>query len=596
MKKQILSIVLIFTISLSNITLAAPLTPMPYGGAVVIDRNNGCAETDFAADADTDLSRGNALINALNHVKTGNGNIDGDLGSSNQSVYVSTGTFNIGTTTINLSSTIFRIITEGDLENPTTTEDILTSNMKVSNNLHGSGKERTSIISTIHGADSFVALKPSPDSQVTDLTLSSGSSDIPDYSFPFGIAYESPMPSPYNMGTVFLKNVALNSQSDGIYFHTGAINMILNVINVTSNSGWDNIAIINGQGLIMNIYNSVFNANGVSSLTNTNYHGINDMSSGATFNIYGSIFNTAGKNNVYGVYTNHTANIFNTIFNMSLVPGNGTLYSLFAYTGGNNDSPQINISPSVTYNGITSGNVSNIAEQSYTVPTLPAEPCPHPFRTKPELSNITSTGVTDTSVTLNGKLSYDGMLNTTNLGFNYSVDNSYSNQTATSGNFITNDTFSKTITGLTCGTTYNYQAFGTNSEGTATSSNQTFTTNACPSVSANTSSGSIGSSISNNELNRIWNNIMQNVSSTTVDKFKRDLKYGMRGDDVKDLQKYLNDNKFFVALFGPGSSQNETTFFGNATKKALIKFQTANNIKPSVGYFGIKTRNFILEH
>jgi hypothetical protein len=72
--------------------------------------------------------------------------------------------------------------------------------------------------------------------------------------------------------------------------------------------------------------------------------------------------------------------------------------------------------------------------------------------------------------------------------------------------------------------------------------------------------------------------------------FSRNLYSGMIHEDVKELQKYLNANGFSVAVSGPGSSGNETTKFGRATRNALIKFQVANKIKPAIGYFGPVTR------
>ncbi len=55
--------------------------------------------------------------------------------------------------------------------------------------------------------------------------------------------------------------------------------------------------------------------------------------------------------------------------------------------------------------------------------------------------------------------------------------------------------------------------------------------------------------------------------------FKRNLKIGDRGADVKKLQEFLNQNGFNVANSGPGSLGNETDFFGGLTAKALEKFQ-----------------------
>lgn len=62
---------------------------------------------------------------------------------------------------------------------------------------------------------------------------------------------------------------------------------------------------------------------------------------------------------------------------------------------------------------------------------------------------------------------------------------------------------------------------------------------------------------------------------------------------LKIYKYFLNNNGFDVSLKGPGSKGNETSYFGNATKSALIKFQKKNNIKPSVGYFGDLTKAFV---
>ncbi|OGZ11959.1 MAG: hypothetical protein A3C93_05975 [Candidatus Lloydbacteria bacterium RIFCSPHIGHO2_02_FULL_54_17] len=75
--------------------------------------------------------------------------------------------------------------------------------------------------------------------------------------------------------------------------------------------------------------------------------------------------------------------------------------------------------------------------------------------------------------------------------------------------------------------------------------------------------------------------------------FKRDLSVGVTGDDVQALQVWLNVHGYTLASSGPGSSGNETTRFGALTRAALAKFQTVNGIKPSLGYFGPKTRAFL---
>lgn len=83
------------------------------------------------------------------------------------------------------------------------------------------------------------------------------------------------------------------------------------------------------------------------------------------------------------------------------------------------------------------------------------------------------------------------------------------------------------------------------------------------------------------------------VTSTAVSVFKSNLTVGSLGSEVKALQEFLNSHGYIIAISGVGSPGNETAEFGNLTKAALIKYQKANGITPSIGYFGPKTRNFI---
>lgn len=74
----------------------------------------------------------------------------------------------------------------------------------------------------------------------------------------------------------------------------------------------------------------------------------------------------------------------------------------------------------------------------------------------------------------------------------------------------------------------------------------------------------------------------------------RDLYKNLTGEDVRTLQKTLNRYGNIVAISGVGSPGNESTYFGPATEKAVIAFQIAHNIKPSVGYVGLITRTALL--
>ncbi len=80
------------------------------------------------------------------------------------------------------------------------------------------------------------------------------------------------------------------------------------------------------------------------------------------------------------------------------------------------------------------------------------------------------------------------------------------------------------------------------------------------------------------------------VTSTAVRVFKANLTTGSLGSEVKMLQEFLNAHGYPVTASGPGSSGNETTQFGSATRAALVKYQKAKGITPAVGYFGAKTR------
>jgi peptidoglycan hydrolase-like protein with peptidoglycan-binding domain len=79
------------------------------------------------------------------------------------------------------------------------------------------------------------------------------------------------------------------------------------------------------------------------------------------------------------------------------------------------------------------------------------------------------------------------------------------------------------------------------------------------------------------------------VSNTSVT-IVRNLYKGLSGEDVRTLQKLLNANGYIVASSGSGSIGNETIYFGSATEAAVIKFQIAHNIFPTVGYVGPLTQ------
>ncbi|MFA6257798.1 MAG: peptidoglycan-binding protein [Candidatus Paceibacterota bacterium] len=74
--------------------------------------------------------------------------------------------------------------------------------------------------------------------------------------------------------------------------------------------------------------------------------------------------------------------------------------------------------------------------------------------------------------------------------------------------------------------------------------------------------------------------------------FSRNLSLNKKGEDVRQLQKFLNTHGFVVIKTGVGSYGNESNFFGIMTKKALAKFQLSVNLPPT-GFFGPMTRGYV---
>lgn len=75
-------------------------------------------------------------------------------------------------------------------------------------------------------------------------------------------------------------------------------------------------------------------------------------------------------------------------------------------------------------------------------------------------------------------------------------------------------------------------------------------------------------------------------------------KQGDQGGEVMNVQKFLNANGFTVATAGAGSAGNETSYFGPATKAAVVKFQNAYaaevlapvGLSAGTGYWGSSSR------
>lgn len=93
----------------------------------------------------------------------------------------------------------------------------------------------------------------------------------------------------------------------------------------------------------------------------------------------------------------------------------------------------------------------------------------------PSLTTTTCTYVSSSSFTVNGNISSNGGANITDYGFYYSTDYNFASSTkAQVGTSNTTGAITKTLTGLTDGTTYYYKAYATNSAGTTYGSVESF--------------------------------------------------------------------------------------------------------------------------
>jgi peptidoglycan hydrolase-like protein with peptidoglycan-binding domain len=84
--------------------------------------------------------------------------------------------------------------------------------------------------------------------------------------------------------------------------------------------------------------------------------------------------------------------------------------------------------------------------------------------------------------------------------------------------------------------------------------------------------------------------------------FSKPLSLGTDGEDVFQLQKLLNQNQYTqIAQEGVGSPGNETSYFGQKTKDAVIRFQNMyaqdilipNGLSTGTGFVGMSTLTFL---
>jgi hypothetical protein len=75
-------------------------------------------------------------------------------------------------------------------------------------------------------------------------------------------------------------------------------------------------------------------------------------------------------------------------------------------------------------------------------------------------------------------------------------------------------------------------------------------------------------------------------------RFTRDLKLGMKGEDVRALQKCFTKLGIGLVVSKQSFNGKETDYFGMATKTALASFQKTYHL-PALGYLGSMTRTLL---
>ena len=95
----------------------------------------------------------------------------------------------------------------------------------------------------------------------------------------------------------------------------------------------------------------------------------------------------------------------------------------------------------------------------------------------PTLSTDQATGITASSATLNATIT-DTPSTVTIRGFNWGTSDAYGQQAIQTGSFAAGS-FSSTLSSVSCGTTYYYQAYAVNAAGTGYGNEGSFTTTSC---------------------------------------------------------------------------------------------------------------------
>jgi hypothetical protein len=225
------------------------------------------------------------------------------------------------------------------------------------------------------------------------------------------------------------------------------------------------------------------------------------------------------------------------------------------------------VAQSTAANGATGYSTTYSFTTLGTAPSTPA----------PVISAVTATGITSTSATI----TWTTDQNSTSQ-VNYGTSNTYGSSSLLNSSLLT--AHSVTLTGLTPGTTYNYQAISTNSSSTtATSSNFTFTTAAAapaPPVISNIQTTAITSS----SVTITW---------TTDQAANSEVNYGATttyGSSTGPDSSYVTSHSVTLTGLTAGTTYNFDVVSANAASLSstsgnnTVTTTAANAKAPYVGY------------
>lgn len=225
-------------------------------------------------------------------------------------------------------------------------------------------------------------------------------------------------------------------------------------------------------------------------------------------------------------------------------------------------------------NTITKTIIKN--SKNYTKPQMPQDPPLVVDLIPPSIFNISSSDVAQSSVAVTFSTNEPS-----DSQIEYGLTSGYGNKTSI--NSVFSSVHSRSITGLSPNTTYHFRILSKDSSGNLSISNDgTFTTlNITQSSNNNSNYQSLPSNYRNNLVDENKTQISSTTTSiqnsqaqaTSTPVFTRNLKIGQLGNDVRELQKILNELGYTVSLSGPGSVGNETNIFGLATESAIKKYQ-----------------------